>query len=210
MVLKGEVARTFLEVFNVCLFFLITFVLDKYVRYKLCSSDIPLSNKKKFDWFTSRQYGLIGFGIFPKTFASLVKSAIQHSLCYLLWLIIIRLHLGKLSSEPVINEQLSPETFVGLKRNSLCLLSPGLPIVLSPGRRFQSTEPILASWPGCWQTILKTYLCKHAVSTSIHFGFYVISDPNKLEDLGKRPQFKRYGPYTVRILVVYRAQKYGP
>jgi hypothetical protein len=77
MVLKGEVARTFLEVFNICLFFILPFVLEKYVKYKLCSSDIPLSNKKKFDWFTSRQYGLIEFDIFPKTFASLVKSVIH-------------------------------------------------------------------------------------------------------------------------------------
>jgi hypothetical protein len=36
------------------------------------------------------------------------------------------------------------------------------------------------------RTNLKTYVCKHAVGTSIHFGFYVISDPNKLECLGKR------------------------
>jgi hypothetical protein len=52
MVFEGEVARTFLEGFNMCLFFLLTFVQEKYVQYKLCSSDIPLSNKKKLDWFT--------------------------------------------------------------------------------------------------------------------------------------------------------------
>ncbi len=33
---------------------------------------------------------------------------------------------------------------------------------------------------------LKTYVCKHALGISIHFGLYVISDPGKLEDLGKR------------------------
>ncbi|CAF1424470.1 unnamed protein product, partial [Adineta steineri] len=36
------------------------------------------------------------------------------------------------------------------------------------------------------RTNLKTYVCKHAIGASIHFGLYVISDPHKLETLGKR------------------------
>jgi hypothetical protein len=36
------------------------------------------------------------------------------------------------------------------------------------------------------QTNLKTYVCKHAVGASIHFGLYIISDPGKFENLGKR------------------------
>jgi hypothetical protein len=36
------------------------------------------------------------------------------------------------------------------------------------------------------QINLKTYVCKHAVGASIHFGLYIISDPSKLENLGKR------------------------
>jgi hypothetical protein len=45
MLLDGEVARTFLEVFAFWIF-LLRFVLEKYVWYKNCSSDIALSNKK--------------------------------------------------------------------------------------------------------------------------------------------------------------------
>jgi len=44
------------------------------------------------------------------------------------------------------------------------------------------TLPMLCS---C-RTNLKMYICKHAIDASIHFGFYVISDPSELEDLGKR------------------------
>ena len=36
------------------------------------------------------------------------------------------------------------------------------------------------------RTNLKTYVCKHAVGASIHFGLYIISDRSKLENLGKR------------------------
>ncbi|CAF1028358.1 unnamed protein product [Didymodactylos carnosus] len=36
------------------------------------------------------------------------------------------------------------------------------------------------------KTNLKTYICKHAVGIMMHFGFYVVSDPGKLDDLGKR------------------------
>jgi len=32
---------------------------NKFFKYKSCSSDFPPSNKKKFDWFGSRQDGLI-------------------------------------------------------------------------------------------------------------------------------------------------------
>jgi hypothetical protein len=67
----GEVARTFLEVFDFWLFLLLSFVLEKYVWYKSCSSDFALSNKKKFDWFREWQYGLTESDICPKTFASL-------------------------------------------------------------------------------------------------------------------------------------------
>ena len=73
MWLDSEVARTFLEVFVFLLFLLLRIVLEKYVWYKICSSDIALSNKQKFVWFRSRQYGLINFDIFPKTFASLTN-----------------------------------------------------------------------------------------------------------------------------------------
>jgi hypothetical protein len=70
MILRdGEVARTFLEVFGFWLFLLLRFVLDKYVWYKVCTSDIALSNKKKFNWFRSWQYGLIESDICAKTFA---------------------------------------------------------------------------------------------------------------------------------------------
>jgi hypothetical protein len=42
-----NVARAFLEVFGFWLFLLLKFVLEKNVWYKICSSDIALSNKKK-------------------------------------------------------------------------------------------------------------------------------------------------------------------
>jgi hypothetical protein len=46
IVLDGEVARNLLEAFSLSLFSLLTFVLEEHVRYKMCSSDIPISNKK--------------------------------------------------------------------------------------------------------------------------------------------------------------------
>ena len=47
MILRDtEVARTFLEVFGFCLFLLLRFILEKYVWYKICSSDFALYNKK--------------------------------------------------------------------------------------------------------------------------------------------------------------------
>jgi hypothetical protein len=49
MLFPDQVARPFLEVFGVGLFFLLIFVLEKYGWYKICSSDVALSNKKKFD-----------------------------------------------------------------------------------------------------------------------------------------------------------------
>ncbi|CAF1492750.1 unnamed protein product [Rotaria sp. Silwood1] len=49
------------------------------------------------------------------------------------------------------------------------------------------------------KTNLKTYVCKHAVGISIHFGLYIISDPNKLESLGKRRgRPKKAGPALSR------------
>jgi hypothetical protein len=48
MLLDGEVARAFLETFGFWLFLVSRFVLKKYVWYKICSSDIALSNKKQF------------------------------------------------------------------------------------------------------------------------------------------------------------------
>ncbi|CAF1550482.1 unnamed protein product, partial [Rotaria sordida] len=49
------------------------------------------------------------------------------------------------------------------------------------------------------KTNLKTYVCKHAVGISIHFGLYIISDPNKLESLGKRRgRPKKAGPALFR------------
>ncbi len=41
------------------------------------------------------------------------------------------------------------------------------------------------------QKNLKTYVCKHAAGVSIHFGLYIMSDPSKLENLGKRPGRRR-------------------
>jgi hypothetical protein len=75
-----EVAKTFLEAFGFWLF-LLTFVLEKYAWYKICSLDIALSNDKKFDWFKSWQYGLTEFDIFVKTFASYVTYRIWSSFC---------------------------------------------------------------------------------------------------------------------------------
>ena len=68
----GEVARVFLGAFSFWLFLLFRFVLKKYVWYKICSSDIALSNKKRLSWIRSRQHGLIVFDIFSITFASYV------------------------------------------------------------------------------------------------------------------------------------------
>ena len=33
---------------------------------------------------------------------------------------------------------------------------------------------------------LKTYVCKHAIGLSMHFGLYIMPDPSKYENLGKR------------------------
>ncbi|CAF1086868.1 unnamed protein product [Didymodactylos carnosus] len=44
------------------------------------------------------------------------------------------------------------------------------------------TIPMMCSF----KTDLKTYICKHAVGIMMHFGFYVVSDSEKLDDLGKR------------------------
>ena len=65
-----NVARTFLEMFYFWLFLLFKFVLEKYVWYTICSSDIGLYNKKKFGWFTSWQYSLTEFDIIAKILAS--------------------------------------------------------------------------------------------------------------------------------------------
>ena len=49
------------------------------------------------------------------------------------------------------------------------------------------------------QINLKTYVCKHAVGASIYFGLYIISDPDKLESLGKRRgRPKKAGPALAR------------
>ncbi len=49
------------------------------------------------------------------------------------------------------------------------------------------------------RTNLKTYVCKHAIGVSIHFASYIIYDPSKLEDLGKRRgRPKKAGPALSR------------
>jgi len=49
------------------------------------------------------------------------------------------------------------------------------------------------------QVNLKTYVCKHAVGVSMHFGLYIISDPDKFESLGKRRgRPKKAGPALSR------------
>jgi len=49
------------------------------------------------------------------------------------------------------------------------------------------------------QVNLKTYVCKHAVGVSMHFGLYIISDPDKFESLGKRRgRPKKAGPALAR------------
>ena len=70
MLYDGKLARTFLGVFGFSLFLLLTFVLEKYVRYKSCSSGFVLSSKTKFYWFRGQQCGLIDTNIFAKTCAS--------------------------------------------------------------------------------------------------------------------------------------------
>jgi hypothetical protein len=68
MLQVDKIARTFLEAFGFSLFFLLSFVLEKYVWYKICSSDFALSNKKKFDLFIEWQYGLTESDIYSKDF----------------------------------------------------------------------------------------------------------------------------------------------
>jgi len=72
--LMRYILGAFLEVFRFWLFLLLNFILEKYIWYKSFSSDFALSNKKNFDWFRERQYGLIESGILPKTFASHIMN----------------------------------------------------------------------------------------------------------------------------------------
>ncbi len=73
MLHNDEVARIFQGVFGFWLFLLLRFVLEKYVWYKICSLDLALSNKKKFDGFRCRQYGIAKLDIIPKTFATYIS-----------------------------------------------------------------------------------------------------------------------------------------
>ncbi|CAF1122089.1 unnamed protein product [Didymodactylos carnosus] len=36
------------------------------------------------------------------------------------------------------------------------------------------------------ETNLKEHVCKHSVGLMIYFNYYIVSDPGKIEDLGKR------------------------
>jgi len=67
-----EVARRFLVVFGFWLFLALTYVLEKYVCYKICSSEHALSNKKKLSQLSTCQYRLIESDILPKTFATFI------------------------------------------------------------------------------------------------------------------------------------------
>ncbi|CAF1485659.1 unnamed protein product, partial [Didymodactylos carnosus] len=33
---------------------------------------------------------------------------------------------------------------------------------------------------------LKTYVCKHAIGLMMHFGFYIVKDPAKLQNFQKQ------------------------
>ncbi len=69
MLLNSEVARTFLGVLAFWFFLLFRFVLRKYAWYKICSSDIGLSIKKKFGAIRSRHHGLTVSDIISISFA---------------------------------------------------------------------------------------------------------------------------------------------
>ena len=80
-----EVARTFLEVLCLCLFFFLSYILGEYVWYKIFSSGIALSNKNKAGWVRSRQHDLPVLDIFPKTFASYIKRTSVGDRLFFIW-----------------------------------------------------------------------------------------------------------------------------
>jgi hypothetical protein len=87
MLYDGKLARTVLGVFGFSLFLLLTFVLEKYVRYKSCSSGFALYSKKIY-WFRGQQCGLTDTNIFAKTCASHVMKCIHHEK-HSIWIMII-------------------------------------------------------------------------------------------------------------------------